>query len=164
MPLILGLCLYGCGTTKSYDFNTVDYAGVSESALVILPVKFSGYVTTKVIDECSMLEELKISIYKYSDSYGLEIVPESEVGGITTEKTALLVEFEDVQAHYWHFSSFLPSSRATAKVTLMKDGSAVKEVRKNIRSSVALTACSRLEKIAKVAGKFSVKWALKNDV
>ena len=54
-----------------------------------------------------------------------------------------------------------PSSNATIKASILKDGATLYTTTKLIGSSVAFGACDRLEKISVAEGRYISKWASK---
>lgn len=163
--VILTLLISACGgnggsknTVSSLPENNIASNGTPLLSLEI--VDFSSDLdVSKVKVECSMLEKLAVSILDSAGAYKANI-KRIDVSSPTEDTPYILrATYVDVVPHKWRFPSIRPGSIATVKAELIKDGKVLKSTSKEISSGVALSACSRLEKIAAAGGRYISKWA-----
>ncbi len=158
------ILIFGCANQKLKGDNNISNSNRSEgSGLILLPATYSDHVSSRVIDECSMLTSLNDSIVEFSDVYALDIEKYNGVEGNDPGQKSMQIEFSGVKSHEWHWTTFFikPGSVAMAKISILQDGKVIDMARKRMRTSMSFSSCSRLEKIARVGGKFAVKWALR---
>lgn len=130
--------------------------------IYLMPVIFSDPTNLdKVKNECSMLEMLKKAIIQTSTDYQLKFEQlENEIVQ-NPETPQVKVEFTEVIPHRWTFMAIRPSSTASFRISIYKNGKLTNEVVKSIGSGMALGACDRLEKIAISTGRYVNAWVSK---
>ena len=127
--------------------------------LYLSKITFSQEVAdNKFKTQCSMLEKLKDSILSSSQLLSIKIRPSDKV---TNDQYEVKENYINVVPHRWAFPSVRPSSNATIKVSILKQGVILHSTTKLIGSAVSFGACDRLDKIAIAQGRFVSKWVRK---
>lgn len=154
--------LAGCGSKPNRGESeqpTTSGAEFERPVLWLEAVDFDGDLdVVRVKSECSMLEKLTGSILASVNNY------EVNIKALNKEERpedyfSLEVTYVNVIPHRWVFPSIRPSSSATVKAQIKKNGEVWYTTSKPINSGMALGACDRLEKIAVAGGRYVAKWA-----
>ncbi|QYJ88401.1 hypothetical protein [Shewanella halotolerans] len=164
---LMSLVLASCGATPKQESAPVQVNGssnINRPTLFLATPEFAGNLDVdKVANECFMLQTLSDSIRASAETYQANILVDKSRNSEMPDEYMLRVTYIDVTPHRWVLFSLRPSSTATLKVDIVRNGEVVRSTQKAIGSGVALGACDRLEKIAEAGGRFVAKWSTQQD-
>ncbi|MBV1915019.1 MAG: hypothetical protein KUG72_06505 [Pseudomonadales bacterium] len=156
VALTISACSSGAKTTAvAKGQNTA----LEPQTIYLMPVKFSDTMPqSKIMAECSMLDVLERSIMTSASTYRLNVKSLGNDTSFNNDHLRMMIEFVDVTSHRWSFMTFRPSSTATFRISIYKNGELLDRATKSLASGVSFGACGRLEKISLSAGSYVNRW------